>query len=192
MVDFANKLQDDTGLRPARGDRACRRHQASADPDDHRRHGRGHGAAPDRRAPAPRSRFDIGVVIAAGMTIGTLFTLFVTPAVYTFLAKTIRRRERGRLRARHRLSMSQFLPWPERMCLAKAADREAEAGELATLVREGRGLRKAIGRGARLQLGCGSGLAWAEKPPKGRGQPPEPKRSPLRLNSPVYSIPVSL
>jgi H+/gluconate symporter-like permease len=33
------------------------------------------------------SRFDIGVVIAAGMTIGTIFTLFVTPAVYTFLAK---------------------------------------------------------------------------------------------------------
>ena len=33
------------------------------------------------------SRFDIGVVIAAGMTIGTMFTLFVTPAVYTFLAK---------------------------------------------------------------------------------------------------------
>jgi multidrug efflux pump len=33
-----------------------------------------------------RSRFDIGVVIAAGMTIGTLFTLFVTPAVYTLVA----------------------------------------------------------------------------------------------------------
>jgi hydrophobe/amphiphile efflux-1 (HAE1) family protein len=33
------------------------------------------------------SRFDIGVVIAAGMTIGTMFTLFVTPAVYTLLAK---------------------------------------------------------------------------------------------------------
>ena len=33
------------------------------------------------------SRFSIGVVIAAGMTIGTLFTLFVTPAVYTYLAK---------------------------------------------------------------------------------------------------------
>jgi multidrug efflux pump len=33
------------------------------------------------------SRFAIGVVIAAGMTIGTLFTLFVTPAVYTYLAK---------------------------------------------------------------------------------------------------------
>ncbi len=34
-----------------------------------------------------RSRFDIGLVIAAGMSIGTLFTLFVTPAVYTFIAR---------------------------------------------------------------------------------------------------------
>jgi len=34
-----------------------------------------------------RSRFDIGLVIAAGMTIGTMFTLFVTPAVYTFVAR---------------------------------------------------------------------------------------------------------
>ena len=31
-----------------------------------------------------RSRFDIGLTIFAGMSIGTLFTLFVTPAVYTF------------------------------------------------------------------------------------------------------------
>ena len=37
------------------------------------------------------SRFNIGLVIAAGMTIGTLFTLFVTPAVYTFLAKDYRK-----------------------------------------------------------------------------------------------------
>jgi multidrug efflux pump len=34
-----------------------------------------------------KSRFDIGVVIAAGMTIGTLFTLFVTPAVYSYVAR---------------------------------------------------------------------------------------------------------
>ncbi len=34
-----------------------------------------------------RSRFDIGLVIFAGMAIGTLFTLFVTPAVYTFIAR---------------------------------------------------------------------------------------------------------
>jgi multidrug efflux pump len=40
-----------------------------------------------------RSRFAIGVVIAFGMSIGTLFTLFVTPAIYTLIA-----RERGRAR----------------------------------------------------------------------------------------------
>ena len=34
-----------------------------------------------------RSRFDMGLVITAGMTVGTLFTLFVTPAVYTFVAR---------------------------------------------------------------------------------------------------------
>ncbi|MGE3831076.1 MAG: efflux RND transporter permease subunit [Parvibaculaceae bacterium] len=34
-----------------------------------------------------KSRFDIGLVIAAGMTIGTLFTLFITPIVYTYLAR---------------------------------------------------------------------------------------------------------
>jgi multidrug efflux pump len=33
------------------------------------------------------SRFAIGVVIVAGMSIGTLFTLFVVPAVYTVLAR---------------------------------------------------------------------------------------------------------
>ena len=33
------------------------------------------------------SRFAIGIVIAFGMTVGTLFTLFVTPAVYTYIAR---------------------------------------------------------------------------------------------------------
>jgi multidrug efflux pump len=33
------------------------------------------------------SRFSIGLVVVAGMSIGTLFTLFVLPAVYTVLAK---------------------------------------------------------------------------------------------------------
>jgi multidrug efflux pump len=33
------------------------------------------------------SRFAIGVVIASGMTIGTMFTLFVTPAMYTIIAR---------------------------------------------------------------------------------------------------------
>ena len=43
-----------------------------------------------------RSRFDIGLVIAAGMTIGTLFTLFVTPVVYTFIARDHRAHEAKR------------------------------------------------------------------------------------------------
>ena len=33
------------------------------------------------------SRFDIGLVVASGMTIGTLFTLFVVPAMYMVLAR---------------------------------------------------------------------------------------------------------
>ncbi|MEM1243309.1 MAG: efflux RND transporter permease subunit [Pseudomonadota bacterium] len=33
------------------------------------------------------SRFDIGLVIASGMLIGTLFTLFVVPTMYTFFAR---------------------------------------------------------------------------------------------------------
>ena len=32
------------------------------------------------------SRFSIGIVIVSGMSIGTLFTLFVLPTVYTVLA----------------------------------------------------------------------------------------------------------
>jgi multidrug efflux pump len=39
------------------------------------------------------SRFAIGIVIAFGMTIGTIFTLFVTPAVYTYIAREHRREE---------------------------------------------------------------------------------------------------
>jgi len=33
------------------------------------------------------SRFDIGLVIATGMLIGTVFTLFVVPTMYLFLAR---------------------------------------------------------------------------------------------------------
>ncbi|MGY6631456.1 MAG: efflux RND transporter permease subunit [Wenzhouxiangella sp.] len=37
--------------------------------------------------PGAGSRFAIGLVIASGMTIGTLFTLFVVPAAYLYLAR---------------------------------------------------------------------------------------------------------
>jgi multidrug efflux pump len=40
------------------------------------------------------SRFNLGLVIAAGMSIGTLFTLFVVPAAYVLLAT-----DHSRLRA---------------------------------------------------------------------------------------------
>jgi hydrophobe/amphiphile efflux-1 (HAE1) family protein len=51
-----------------------------------------------------RSRFDIGLVIAAGMAVGTMFTLFVTPAVYTLIA-----RDHSRDRADGRGSNDQHL-----------------------------------------------------------------------------------
>src|SRR5690606_4820613 len=37
--------------------------------------------------PGAAARFCMGVTIAAGMTLGTLFTLFVLPAFYLFLAR---------------------------------------------------------------------------------------------------------
>ena len=37
--------------------------------------------------PGAASRFSMGVVIASGMTIGTMFTLFVLPAFYLYLAR---------------------------------------------------------------------------------------------------------
>ena len=39
------------------------------------------------------SRFDIGTVIATGMSIGTLFTLFVLPCIYTLLAHKTKAKE---------------------------------------------------------------------------------------------------
>lgn len=35
------------------------------------------------------SRFDIGLVIASGMAIGTLFTLFIVPLMYILKTRTI-------------------------------------------------------------------------------------------------------
>jgi len=87
MVEFANRLQEDEGMS--------------------RRKAIEHAAAVRLRpilmttaamvvgmipliiadGAGARSRFAIGVVIAAGMSIGTIFTLFVTPAMYTLIAR---------------------------------------------------------------------------------------------------------
>jgi multidrug efflux pump len=58
-----------------------------------------------------QSRFAIGIVIAAGMSIGTIFTLFVTPAVYTLVA-----RDHNRAKGQHRLEreIPPYRPAPER------------------------------------------------------------------------------
>ena len=37
--------------------------------------------------PGGGARFAIGLVVASGMTIGTLFTLFVVPAFYLYIAR---------------------------------------------------------------------------------------------------------
>jgi len=37
--------------------------------------------------PGAASRFDIGLVIASGLGVGTLFTLFVVPAFYLLLVR---------------------------------------------------------------------------------------------------------
>ena len=71
--------------------------------------------------------------------------------------------------------MSQFPPQPERMLPAKAADREVEAGELATLVREG---RPEEGHSAEVLAFSSAAAATSpgpEKPRKGRRKPPKPK-----------------
>ncbi len=43
------------------------------------------------------SRFSIGLVITVGMSVGTLFTLFVVPTVYTFLADDHSNKEQSEL-----------------------------------------------------------------------------------------------
>ncbi|MFT4060220.1 MAG: efflux RND transporter permease subunit [Legionella sp.] len=43
------------------------------------------------------SRFDIGLVIASGLLIGTCFTLFVVPTIYTYIAQDHRRLKTGTL-----------------------------------------------------------------------------------------------
>jgi len=175
MVDFANKLQADKGFsrRAAIEEAAAVRLRpilmttaAMVVAMVPLLIAKGAGAA---------SRFDIGVVIAAGMTIGTIFTLFVTPAVYTFLAKDY---QKARARAAEGAPSSEPEPVPAAAGAdvpAKAADREVEAGELATLVREG---GPEEGHSAEVLAFSSAAAATSpgpEKPRKGRRKPPKPK-----------------
>jgi multidrug efflux pump len=94
MVDFANKLQEGQGLSKLE----AIKHAAAVRlrPILMTTAAMVIGVVPLLIAAGAgaKSRFDIGLVIAAGMTIGTMFTLFITPIVYTYVARD-RRGMRG-------------------------------------------------------------------------------------------------
>jgi hydrophobe/amphiphile efflux-1 (HAE1) family protein len=78
------------------------------------------------------ARFNIGVVIAAGMIIGTMFTLFVTPAVYTFLARD-HQKAKAKLEAEAEAARAEAFPAqaPEAPAeTLRELDAEADAGLL--------------------------------------------------------------
>ncbi|MGE0211609.1 MAG: efflux RND transporter permease subunit [Parvibaculaceae bacterium] len=86
MVEFANKLQEEQGF-----DKFAAIKEAAAvrlRPILMTTAAMVIGVAPLLIATGAgaKSRFDIGLVIASGMTIGTLFTLFITPIVYSYIA----------------------------------------------------------------------------------------------------------
>jgi hydrophobe/amphiphile efflux-1 (HAE1) family protein len=87
MVEFANKLQEHEGL----GRREAIEHAAAVRlrPILMTTAAMVVGMVPliVGEGAGANSRFAIGIVIAAGMSIGTLFTLFVTPAIYTHIAR---------------------------------------------------------------------------------------------------------
>ena len=87
MVEFANQLQENEGLnRRAAIERAAR---VRLRPILMTTAAMVVGLVPLLLASGAgaASRFSIGIVVVSGMSIGTLFTLFVLPAVYTVLAK---------------------------------------------------------------------------------------------------------
>ncbi|MCL2385005.1 MAG: efflux RND transporter permease subunit, partial [Alphaproteobacteria bacterium] len=87
MVEFANKLQEEEGF----GRRAAIEHAAAVRlrPILMTTAAMVAGMIPLVLASGAgaQSRIAIGMVIAAGMSIGTIFTLFVTPAIYTLVAR---------------------------------------------------------------------------------------------------------
>jgi len=91
IVEFANKLQEEQGM----GIRQAAEHAAAVRlrPILMTTAAMVLGVLPLLRATGAgaESRFSLGLVIATGMSIGTLFTLFVVPAFYTLLASDRRK-----------------------------------------------------------------------------------------------------
>ncbi|WP_036259265.1 efflux RND transporter permease subunit [Methylocapsa aurea] len=98
MVEFANRLQEEEGM----SRRAAIEHAAAVRlrPILMTTAAMVVGMIPliIAEGAGARSRFAIGIVIASGMSIGTIFTLFVTPAMYTLIARDHnKRKEEDRL-----------------------------------------------------------------------------------------------
>ena len=95
IVEFANKLQEEQGM----GIRHAVEHAAAVRlrPILMTTAAMVLGVLPLLRAEGAgaESRFSIGLVVATGMSIGTLFTLFVVPAFYTLLAHDRRKQPAG-------------------------------------------------------------------------------------------------
>jgi len=101
IVEFANKLQEEQGM----GIRQAVEHAAAVRlrPILMTTAAMVLGVLPLLRASGAgaESRFSIGLVIATGMSIGTLFTLFVVPAFYTVLAQDRRKKPAPAAAAAH-------------------------------------------------------------------------------------------
>jgi multidrug efflux pump len=92
IVEVANRLQRQ-GLSKLRRHRGGGRHPAAAHPDDHRGDGVRRAAAGDRLGRGCGGPQAMGLVIFTGLSIGTLFTLFVVPAMYLAIAARHRKEE---------------------------------------------------------------------------------------------------
>ncbi len=116
MVEFANKLQEQEGF----GRRKAIEHAASVRlrPILMTTAAMVAGMVPLILAEGAgaQSRFAIGIVIAAGMSIGTIFTLFVTPAIYTLIA-----RDHNRDKGQHQLG-NKIPPYHHRATERSAAE----------------------------------------------------------------------
>ena len=116
MVEFANKLQEQEGF----GRRKAIEHAASVRlrPILMTTAATVAGMVPLILAEGAgaQSRFAIGIVIAAGMSIGTIFTLFVTPAIYTLIA-----RDHNRDKGQHQLG-NKIPPYHHRAAERSAAE----------------------------------------------------------------------
>ncbi len=92
MVEFANKLQEEEGL--SRHDAILKAAGIRLRPILMTTAAMVVGVLPLMIASGAgaASRHNIGLVIASGMTIGTMFTLFVVPTVYSYVARSRARR----------------------------------------------------------------------------------------------------